>query len=65
MTKKELIDRIETLVAIEARRLIGVILGDGHVAERLKAVSALSMEFGIIKSDAECALLLLGDGREG
>ncbi len=58
------LEHIEKHIA-EARRLIGVILGDGNMAERLKAVSALSMEFGIIKSDAECALLLLGDGREG
>jgi len=58
------LEHIEKHVA-EARRLIGVILGDGHAAERFKAVSALATEFRIIQGDAECALFLLGDGQEG
>lgn len=57
------LEHIEKHVA-EARRLIGVLLGDGHTAERFKAVSALATEFRIIQSDAECALLLLGDGQK-
>jgi hypothetical protein len=54
---------IEKHVA-EVRRLIGVILGDGRLAERLGAVSALSTEFRVISGDAECALLCLGDSQE-
>ena len=57
------LEHIEKHIA-EARRLIGVLLGDGHVAERFKALSALATEFRIIQSDAECALLLLGNGKE-
>jgi len=55
---------IEKHVA-EAHRLIGVILGADHVSERIKAVAALSTEFRIIQSDAECALLCLGGEQEG
>ncbi|UJX43059.1 hypothetical protein K9F62_10430 [Desulfovibrio sp. JY] len=58
------LEHIEKHVA-EARHLIDVILGDGHVAERLKALPALVTEFRVIQGDAACALLCLGDGQEG
>jgi hypothetical protein len=57
------LDHIEKHLS-NAYQLIKVLLGENPLEEKMKALSGLRMEFGIIKSDAECALLCLGDGQE-
>ncbi len=60
---KARLDHIEKHVA-EARRLLGVLAGDARAMDKLEAAASLLFEFQIIKGDAECALVVLGNHGE-